>query len=70
MGMSEKIKIILVKRKMTITALAESLGTTRSNLSGKLSRDNFSENELKEIAEALNCEIDTIFTLKDTGETV
>lgn len=70
MGMSEKIKIVLVKRKMTITALAESLGTTRSNLSGKLSRDNFSENELKEIAEALNCEIDTIFTLKDTGETV
>lgn len=70
MGMSEKIKIVLVKRKMTITALAESLGTTRSNLSGKLSRDNFSENELREIAEALNCEVDIIFTLKDTGETV
>ena len=49
MAMSEKIKIVLLKRKMTVTSLAEMIGTTRSNLSNKLSRDNFSEKELKEM---------------------
>lgn len=70
MAMSEKIKIVLLKRKMTVTSLAEMIGTPRSNLSNKLSRDNFSEKELKEIAEALNCDLDTNFTLRDTGEQV
>lgn len=70
MGMAEKIKIVLLKRKMTITALAELLGTTRSNLSGKLSRDNFSEKELSEIAEALDCDLEAHFILRDTGEKV
>ena len=70
MAMSEKIKIVLLKRKMTVTSLAEMIGTTRSNLSNKLSRDNFSEKELKEIAEALNCDLDKNFTLRDTGEQV
>lgn len=70
MAMSEKIKIVLLKRKMTVTALADKLGTTRSNLSNKLSRDNFSENELHAIAEALNCDLDMDFILRDTGEKV
>lgn len=70
MAMSEKVKIVLLKRKMTVTALAELLGTTRSNLSNKLSRDNLSEKELQEIAEALNCDLGMNFTLRDTGEKV
>lgn len=70
MAMSEKIKIVLLKRKMTVTTLAEKLGTTRSNLSNKLSRDNFSEKELRDIAEALNCDLDMDFTLRDTGEKI
>lgn len=70
MAMSEKIKIVLLKRKMSITKLAEILGTTQSNISGKLKRDNFSEKELQEIAEALNCDLDMNFTLRDTGEKV
>lgn len=70
LGMAEKIKIVILKRKTTITALADTMGTTRSNLSGKLSRDNFSEKELLEIAEALDCDFDASFTLRDTGEKI
>lgn len=70
MAMSEKIKIVLLKRKMSITELAERIGTQRSNLSNKLSRDNFSEKELTAIAEALDCDLDVSFTLRDTGERV
>lgn len=68
--MSEKIKILLVKRKMTVTQLAKELGTSSQNLSNKLRQDNFRENELKEIAKALDCSFSITFTLNDTGEEI
>lgn len=70
MAMAEKVRILLVKRKITVTDLAKRLGMSQSNLSNKLSRDNFNEKELQEIAEALNCNLDIGFTLRDTGEQV
>lgn len=70
MAMAEKVRILLVKRKITVTDLAKRLGMSQSNLSNKLSRDNFNEKELQEIAEALNCDLDIGFTLRDTGEHV
>lgn len=70
MGMAIKIKTILWERKMTLKELGEKMGTSGNNLSNKLSRDNFSEKELREIAEALECEYDGIFTMKDTGKKI
>lgn len=70
MAMAEKVRILLVKRKITVTDLAKRLGMSQSNLSNKLSRDKFNEKELQEIAEALNCDLDIRFTLRDTGEQV
>lgn len=70
MGMSEKIKIVLVKRKKSVTDLAKSLNTSSQNLSNKLRNDNFREEELREIAEALDCDLDVGFVLRDTGEKV
>lgn len=70
MSMSEKIRIVLIKRKMTVSGLAEKLNTSSQNLSGKLSRDNFSEKELTEIANALDCTFEANFTLNDTGEKI
>ena len=70
MGMAIKIKTILWERKMTIKELAEKIGTNGNNLSNKLSRDNFSEKELQQIAEALDCDYDGIFTMHDTGKKI
>lgn len=70
MGASEKIRIILIKRNMKIKELAESLGYKQSNFSNKLREDNFSEKELLRIAEVLNCNYDSAFTMKDTGEKI
>lgn len=70
MGMAEKIRIVLLKRKKSIKDLTDIIGGTPQNLSGKLKRDNFSEKELRVIAEALNCDVDIVFTLRDTGEKV
>ena len=68
MGMAIKIRMLLLEKKMTIKELAEKMGTNGNNLSNKLSRDNFSEKELLEIAKALNCEYKATFLTKDTGK--
>lgn len=70
MSMSEKIRIALVKRKKSISELAFNLDTSQSNLSNKLKRDNFSEKELNQIADILNCDFKGIFIMRDTGEEI
>lgn len=67
---SEKIKVILGRRGMTVSDLAAKIGTSRQNLTNKFARDNFNEKEIYQIAEALNCGFEALFTLKDTGETI
>lgn len=68
--MSEKIKVVLKRRGMTMGELAEKTGQTRQNLSNKMTRDNFPEKELLQIAEALDCELESYLVMKDTGERV
>lgn len=70
MPMAEKIKIALVKRKMSSVDLAKILGCSSTNIYNKLKRDNFSEKELQEIAEALNCSFKGTLILNDTGEEI
>ena len=68
--MGEKIKVVLKRRGMTMGELAEKTGQTRQNLSKKMTRDNFPEKELRQIAEALDCELESYLVMKDTGERV
>lgn len=70
LSVSEKIKIILGRRNMTISDLAKNLNTSRQNLTNKFARNNFSEKELQQIAKAMNCSVNVIFTLTDTDETI
>ena len=71
MGMSERIRILLVKRNnISVSELARRLGMSPQNLHNKMARDNFSESELQQIAEVLNCNLDIFFTLRDTGERI
>lgn len=67
---TEKVKIIMKRKGVTITDLAEKTGQTRQNLHNKLSRDNFTINQLIDISRALNCSLDMIFTDTDTGEQI
>ena len=70
MAMAEKIKIALIKRNMTLKELASRLNYTSQNLSGKFRRDNFSEKELAEIANALDCHFEGRFLRNDNGEEI
>lgn len=70
LSMGEKIKVVLSRRNMTITQLASELGTSRQNLTNKFARDNFSEKEIVEISQVLNCEFIGTLKMLDTGEEV
>lgn len=70
MSMAKKIKTILLERDMTIKELSEKMGFTGTYLYNKLNRDKLTEDELKAIANALNCDYDGIFTFRDTGKQI
>lgn len=64
----EKIKIVMKRRGLTLGDLAEKTNQSRQNLSNKMKRDNFSEKEIKEIAEILDCDYEASFVMRDSGE--
>jgi len=68
--LGEKIQILLKRRNLTLTQLGERIGQSRQNMSNKMSRDNFTESEAKKIADALDCDFDAIFTMRDSGEQI
>lgn len=71
MGMAEKIRILLIKRgNISEAKLAELLQTSPQNLSGKMKRDNFTEKDLQEIAQVLDCDYKSSFVIRETGEEV
>ena len=71
MALSERIRILLVKRgNISEAELARRLGVSPQNLNNKMKRDNFSEKDLQEIAAALNCSLTISFTMNDTGEEI
>ena len=63
--MGEKIRILLRRKKITISDLADMVGTSRQNLTNKLNRDNFTEKELLQIAEVLECKFEGFFIFDD-----
>ena len=71
MSMTEKIRILLVKRgNMSESELARKIGISPQNLHNKMKRDNFTENDLTEIAQALGCCFEANFVIPETGEKV
>lgn len=70
MAAAKKIKILLVEREMSLTELAKRLNKSLSTVSDKMRRDNFSEKDLKQIADILNYDYEAVFTDRDTGKQI
>ncbi len=70
MSMSKKIKTILIERDLSIKELSAILGYNGSALYNKLSRDKFTEEELIKIADALDCDYEGVFTLRESGKKI
>ena len=62
---AEKIRIILKRKSMTVKELAEMTGQSRQNLTQKLDRDNFSEREIREMAEKMGVRFESHFILEN-----
>ena len=67
---NEKIRILLKRKNVSITELSNKIGTTRQNLTNKLSRNNFSEKDLSAIATALECNLILEFEDQETKERI
>lgn len=65
---AEKLRIIMARRDINMTKLAELSGQTRQNLSNKFSRGNFTESDIEALANALGCSVDIRFILPDGSE--
>lgn len=61
MDIAKEIKKIVIDEDMTISSLANKLGTSQQNLSAKLKRNNLNINEIRDIAKALGYELDIKF---------
>ena len=68
--MTEKIKILMIKRNMNGNDLAKSLGCSSQNIYARLKKDNWTEEQLTKIADALNCDLEIHFKLRDTNEVI
>lgn len=65
MAMSKKIKQLLIEKDTSISQLAALLGTKPQNMTNKLTRDNFTEKDLQEIARVLGCKYEANFIIED-----
>ena len=70
MEMAKKIKMLLAARGMSVKDLADKLGTTSQNLNKKLKRSNFSENDLRFIAEVCEASFIGLFKLNENGNEI
>lgn len=61
--MTEKIKILLIKRGMTQKELADKLGISQPALSKKYKLDDWRESDLERIAEICNCKFEGFFLI-------
>jgi len=71
MSMVESIRIACVKRgNISEAELARRVGVTPQNFNNKMKRDNFSERDLQEIADALGLKLEISFIDTETGEKI
>ena len=71
MAMTERIRILLVKRgNLSEAELARRMGISPQNLHNKMKRDNFTESDLQKIAEVLGCKFEAGFRIEDSGEVI
>ena len=69
MEMLERIRILLVKSdNISEAELARRLNTSPQNFNKKMRKDNFTVNELEQIANALDCTLRISFISNRTNE--
>jgi len=65
LSVADKIRSLLRDKNVPIIELGHRLGKSKQNMSNKLKRDNYSINELKEIAKVMDCTLEVNFIDKE-----
>lgn len=65
LSVTEKIRSLLKSKNVPIIELGSRLGKSKQNMSNKLKRDNYTINELKEIAKVMDCTLEVNFIDKE-----
>ncbi len=65
MTISEQVKVLCVRQKISLAELARRLGTTPQNFNAKLKRESFTVAELEDIAAAVGVTFERNFILDD-----
>ena len=67
---SQVLRHCLVDRNMKISDLARLLDTSHQNINQKIKRDNFSEKEMRQIADALELDLEIVMKEKKQTKSV
>lgn len=70
MTVGEQIKILCVRSGISVSELSRRLGKTNQAFGQKIKRGTFTVDELKQVAEAVGCEYEGAFILKDGDKIV
>lgn len=65
MTLKQQIKILCIQMNISLATLAKKIDMSPQNFGQRLSRDSFSPNDLKKMAEVLGIEYESTFTLND-----
>ena len=65
---AKQLKALLAYKETNAARLAELLNYSQANISQKLKRDNFSEKEMQQIADILNCNLKITFIDRESGK--
>lgn len=65
---AKQLKALLAYKETNAARLAELLNCSQANISQKLKRDNFSEKEMQQIADILNCDLKITFIDRESGK--
>ena len=70
MDITEAIKILCVKRKITLKELSERTGQTNHNLWNKMTRNDWKQSEVKKVMDALDVTITSQIIDNKTGKPI
>lgn len=68
--MSEKVRMLMAKRLKSGIDLAKALGCSSQSVYNKLKKDNWNENDLREVGDYLGCDVEIYFVTRDTHEKI
>ena len=68
MSTSKKIRIAMINKNISLNELAEKVETSSQNLNNKFRRDNLSENDIRNMADALGYDVRISLIDRETGE--